>query len=73
MRVSNSLLGLAGRALKMYQRDLITSFSAINTFTISYLKTLGLLPLSGNVGGNRLVICKPKARNPEFDLRKTKP
>jgi predicted nucleic acid-binding protein len=32
-------------------------------------KTLGLLPLSGNVGGNRLTICKPQARNPQLDLR----
>jgi hypothetical protein len=64
MRVSNSILGLAGRALKMYQRDSITSFSATNTFTISYLKTLGLLPLSGNVGGNRLVICNPNQETP---------
>ncbi len=30
---------------------------------------LGLLPLSGNVGGHKLTICKPKARNPQFDLR----
>jgi hypothetical protein len=32
-------------------------------------KTLVLLPLSGNVGGNRLTICKPTARNPGLDLR----
>jgi predicted nucleic acid-binding protein len=32
-------------------------------------KHLGLLPLSGNVGGNRLTICKPQARNPQLDLR----
>jgi predicted nucleic acid-binding protein len=36
-------------------------------------KSLGLLPLSGNVGGNRLTICKPEARNPGLDLRKPKP
>jgi hypothetical protein len=35
-------------------------------------KSLGLLPLSGDVGGNRLTICKPQARNPELDLRKPK-
>jgi len=35
-------------------------------------KSLGLLPLSGNVGGNRLIICKPQARNPLLDLRKPK-
>jgi len=33
-------------------------------------KTLGLLPLSGNVAGHSLHICKPVARNPELDLRK---
>jgi predicted nucleic acid-binding protein len=32
--------------------------------------TLGLLPLSGNVGGNDLKICKPIARNLELDLRR---
>lgn len=36
-------------------------------------KSLGLIPLSGNVGGNRLTICKPQARNPQLDLRKPKP
>lgn len=36
-------------------------------------KFLGLLPLSGNVGGNKLIICKPEARQPQLDLRKTKP
>jgi hypothetical protein len=35
-------------------------------------KHLGLLPLSGDVGGNRLIICKPRARNPQLDLRKPK-
>jgi predicted nucleic acid-binding protein len=33
-------------------------------------KTLGLIPLSGNVGGHRLIICKPQARNPALDLRR---
>lgn len=28
-----------------------------------------LIPLSGNVAGNKLVICKPEARNPQLDLR----
>lgn len=32
-------------------------------------KHLGLLPLSGDVGGHRLTICKPQARNPQLDLR----
>lgn len=36
-------------------------------------KTLGLIPLSGNVGGHRLIICKPQARNPGLDLRHPKP
>ena len=36
-------------------------------------KSLGLIPLSGNVGGHRLIICKPQAKNPGFDLRKAKP
>jgi predicted nucleic acid-binding protein len=33
-------------------------------------KHLGLLPLSGDVGGNRLTICRPQARNPQLDLRR---
>jgi predicted nucleic acid-binding protein len=33
-------------------------------------RTLGLLPLSGNIGGHRLKICKPEARNPQLDLRR---
>jgi predicted nucleic acid-binding protein len=33
-------------------------------------KSLGLLNLSGNVGGHRLTIFKPHARNPQLDLRK---
>lgn len=32
-------------------------------------KSLGLIPLSGNVAGNRLIICKPQAKNPGLDLR----
>lgn len=35
-------------------------------------KSLGLIPLSGNVGGHRLTICKPVARFPELDLAKPK-
>lgn len=31
-----------------------------------------LLGLSGNVAGNKLVICKPVARSPELDLRPKK-
>lgn len=33
-------------------------------------KSLGLIPLSGNVGGHKLIICKPEAKNLELDLRK---
>lgn len=33
-------------------------------------KSLGLIDLSGNVGGHRLTICKPQARNPGLDLRR---
>jgi predicted nucleic acid-binding protein len=33
-------------------------------------RSLGLLPLSGNVGGHKLTICKPVAKNPQLDLRK---
>jgi predicted nucleic acid-binding protein len=33
-------------------------------------KSLGLLPLSGNVGGNKLIVCKPEAKQPQLDLRK---
>lgn len=32
-------------------------------------KSLGLLPLTGNVGGHGLTICKPQAKNPGLDLR----
>lgn len=38
----------------------------------SGVKSLGLLGLSGNVGGHRLTICKPQARNPGLDLRPPK-
>lgn len=33
-------------------------------------RNLGLLPLSGNVAGNRLTICKPVATRPQLDLRR---
>lgn len=35
-------------------------------------KNLGLIPLSGNVAGHRLTICKPQAKNPSLDLRSPK-
>jgi predicted nucleic acid-binding protein len=34
--------------------------------------SLGLLPLSGDVAGHQLIICKPMAKAPELDLRKPK-
>lgn len=36
-------------------------------------RSLGLIPLSGNVGGHKLTICKPEAKRPQLDLRKPKP
>lgn len=33
-------------------------------------RSLGLLPLSGNVGGHKLIVCKPEAKQPQLDLRK---
>ena len=36
-------------------------------------KSLGLLPLNGNIGGHKLVICKPLATTLELDLRRTPP
>lgn len=33
-------------------------------------KTLGLMPLSGDVAGHGLKICKPIAKNPQLDLKK---
>jgi predicted nucleic acid-binding protein len=33
-------------------------------------KALGLLQLSGDVGGHKLEICKPEAKSPQLDLRK---
>jgi predicted nucleic acid-binding protein len=32
-------------------------------------KSLGLLPLSGNLAGHGLKICKPEAQRPQLDLR----
>jgi len=34
-------------------------------------KSLGLLPLTGNVAGHKLTICKPQAKNPSLDLRRS--
>lgn len=42
-----------------------------NTFDGSNARnTLGLLPLSGDVAGHALKICKPVAHSPELDLRR---
>lgn len=35
-------------------------------------KNLGLIPLSGDVAGNGLIICKPVALRPQLDLRRPK-
>lgn len=32
--------------------------------------SLGLLPISGNIAGHSLKICKPEAKNPGLDLRR---
>jgi len=44
-----------------------------HTFDSGNSRSLGLLPLSGDVGGNRLTICKPEAKSPQLDLRKPTP
>jgi predicted nucleic acid-binding protein len=36
-------------------------------------KTLGLLPLSGNLAGHGLKICKPEAKRPQLDLGRPRP
>jgi hypothetical protein len=36
-------------------------------------RSLGLIPLCGDVGGHKLRVCKPVAQNPQFDLRKPPP
>lgn len=36
-------------------------------------RSLGLLPLNGNVAGHKLRVCKPQAVNPELDLKRPKP
>lgn len=36
-------------------------------------RSLGLIPLSGDVGGHKLRICKPVAQHPELDLQKPRP
>lgn len=48
----------------LYRADAFHTFDEDNG-----RNSLGLIPLSENVAGHRLQICKPKARNPELDLR----
>ncbi len=36
-------------------------------------KSLGLLSLSGQVGGHKLIVCKPQPTSPELDLRRPPP
>ena len=44
--------------------------NAFHTFDQSGdARSLGLLPLSGNVGGHNLEICIPSAQSPQLDLR----
>jgi predicted nucleic acid-binding protein len=47
----------------MYRADELHTFDGNGS-----RKSLGLLPLSGDVGGHALVICKPVAQHPELDL-----
>lgn len=49
-----------------------TEFHTFDDGNSGSSKNLGLLGLSGNVGGHRLTICKPQARNPGLDLRPPK-
>ena len=48
----------------------VTEFHTFDTSGNS--RSLGLIPLSGDVAGNGLIICKPQARNPGLDLRRPK-
>lgn len=49
----------------LYRADEFHTFDGKGNST-----SLGLLPLSGNVGGHDLMICKPKAQSPLLDLRR---
>ena len=50
----------------LYRADKFHTFDESNG-----RNSLGLLPLSGNVAGHNLTICKPIASNPELDLRRS--
>jgi len=56
----------------MYRADEFHTFDAKGS-----RKSLGLLPLSGDVAGHKLIVCKPVAQHPELDLiggrKKSKP
>ena len=49
---------------------IIYRVTEFHTFDGGNSKSLGLLQLSGDVAGNRLNICKPETKRPQFDLRK---
>src|SRR5579871_490855 len=51
----------------LYRADEFHTFDAEGS-----RQSLGLIPLSGNVGGHKLTICKPEAKRPQLDLRKPK-
>lgn len=48
----------------IYRADEFHTFDAAGN-----AKLLGLLPLSGNLAGHGLKICKPETRRPQLDLR----
>jgi predicted nucleic acid-binding protein len=48
-----------------YRADQLHTFDEVGS-----RRSLGLIPLSGDVGGHKLRICKPVARHPQLDLRK---
>lgn len=51
----------------------VTEFHTFDDGKSGSSKNLGLLGLSGDVGGHRLTICKPQAKNPGLDLRPPNP
>ena len=63
---------LAGRTLK--SPDAIHLATAI-LYRADEFHTFDdqLIALSGNVGGNKLIVCKPETKSPQLDLRKPPP
>jgi predicted nucleic acid-binding protein len=63
---------LAGRSLK--SPDAIHLATAI-LYRADEFHTFDdqLIALSGNVGGNKLIVCKPETKSPQLDLRKPPP